>query len=83
MSTVKEMRRELSMEELDRVVGGELSREVQNCIDNWMEQDYVNGSTKEEEMNTWLLMGMTEAAEYVDKYWDRMVERHKFFFGDN
>ncbi len=50
MSTVKEMRRELSMEELDRVVGGELSREIKNLIEDWMEQDYVNGYTKEEEM---------------------------------
>ncbi len=83
MSTVKEMRRELNVKELDGVVGGELSREVQNLIEDWMEQDYVNGSTKEEEMNSWILMGLPEEAEYVDKYWDRMVERHKFFFGDN
>ncbi len=82
MSTVKEMKRELSMKELERVVGGELSRDIKNLIEDWMEQDYVNGSTKEEEMNTWILMGDHEAAEYVDKYWDRMVERHRFFFGD-
>ncbi len=83
MSTVKEMRRELSMKELNYVVGGELSREMKNLIETWMEQDYVNGATKEGVMSGWIASGMPEAAEYVNQRWDIMLQRRKLFFGED
>ncbi len=84
MSTVKEMRRELNMEELDRVVGGrELTQQEKNTIETWMEDDYLEGATKEEVMNGWIYMGMPEAAEYVDQRWEIMLERRKLFYGED
>lgn len=78
----KEMR-ELKLNELKQISGGELAREVKNCLEDWMEQDYVNGATKEDTVGVYKKMGMDEEAEYVNEYWDRMVKRHKFFFPDD
>ncbi len=74
--------RALKLDEMKQISGGELAREVKNCLEDWMEQDYVKGATKEDTVGVYLKMGMEEEAEYVKEHWDRMVERHKFFFGD-
>ncbi len=76
MSTVKEMRQELGMEDLDRVVGGELSDEMRaTLVDLVISAKYAEDWDWDDVLRMTIQMTNNdpEAIDYIEFLWEEDI----------